>query len=87
MMDGGMMGGMMSAMGIWAFLAILTLLAVLIVAVLGSVWLLRKLREDDGSPMASDVEQSAYEVLRRRYASGEIDQNEYERRLAVLDQR
>jgi uncharacterized membrane protein len=84
MMEGGMMG----AMGIWAFLAILTLLAVLVVAVLGSVWLLRKLREDDdGSPMAPDVEQSAYEVLRRRYASGEIDENEYERRLAVLDRR
>lgn len=87
MMDGGMMGGMWGAMGIWAFLAILTLLAILVAAVLGSVWLVRKLREDDGSPMASDVEQSAYEVLRRRYASGEIDENEYERRLAVLNRR
>jgi putative membrane protein len=87
MMDGGMMGGMTAAWGIWAFLVILTLLAILVVAVLGSVWLVRKLREDDHGPMASDLGESAYEVLRRRYATGEIDDEEYERRLAVLHRR
>jgi uncharacterized membrane protein len=53
---------------------------------LASIWLARKLTEDERSPMTSDVEDSAYEVLRRRYASGEIDA-EYERRLAVLNRR
>jgi uncharacterized membrane protein len=87
MMDGGMMGGMTAAWGIWAFLVILTLVAVLVVAVLASVWLVRKLREDEHSPMASGIGESAYEALRRRYATGEIDDEEYERRLAVLNRR
>jgi len=84
MMDGGMMGGgMMAAMGIWAFLLIVTLLAVLVVAVLGSVWLVRRLRQDDEAT-AGD---GAYEVLRRRYAAGEIDDDEYRHRLTALTQR
>jgi putative membrane protein len=78
-------GGMTVVWGIWAFLVILTLLAVLVVAVLTSVWLVRKLREDEYGPVASDVGESAYEALRRRYAAGEIDEEEYERRLAVLN--
>jgi putative membrane protein len=87
MMDGGMMGGMMGVMGIWAFLAILTLLAVLVVAVLASIWLFRRLREDGNSAMSLGSGETAYEVLQRRYAAGEIDDNEYERRLAVLNRR
>jgi putative membrane protein len=87
MMGGGMMGGgMMGAMGIWAILVILVLLAVLVVAVLASIWLIRKLTEDAHSPIASGDE-SAYETLRHRYAAGEIDDNEYEYRLATLDRR
>jgi putative membrane protein len=86
MMDGGMMGGgMMGAMGIWAFLAILTLLAVLVVAVLASIWLVRQLREDGSSTMASGGGDTAHDTLRRRYASGEINDDEYERRLAALN--
>lgn len=85
MMDGGMMGGMTAAWGVWAVLVILTLLAVLVVAVLASVWIFRKLREDADGPMTSDADESAYEALRRRYATGEIDDDEYRHRLAVLD--
>jgi putative membrane protein len=84
MMDGGMMGGMTAAWGIWAILVILTLVAVLVVAVLASVWLVRKLREGEHGPIPSGASESAYEALRRRYANGEIDDEEYERRLAVL---
>jgi uncharacterized membrane protein len=86
MMGGGMMGGGMAAMGIWAVLSILALLAVLVLAVLASVWLIRKLTEDERSPVAS-VEESAYETLRHRYAAGEIDDDEYEHRLATLNRR
>jgi putative membrane protein len=85
MMDGGMMGGMTAAWVIWAILVILTLLAVLVVAVLASVWLVRKLREGEPGPVATGIGESAYEALRRRYATGEIDDEEYERRLAVLN--
>lgn len=82
MMDGGMMG----AMGIWAVLAILVLLAVLVVAVLASIWLVRKLNEDDRGAMDSGDE-SAYEALRLRYATGDINDEEYEHRLGTLNRR
>lgn len=79
-------GGMMAAMGIWAILVIFTLLAVLVAAVLASVWLVRKLREDGTGSVASQGE-GADEALRRRYAAGEIDDDEYERRLTALSRR
>lgn len=84
MLDGGMMGGMTATWGIWAFLLILTLVAILVVAVLASVWLVRKQREDRFSALAS-VDEKAHEALRRRHATGEIDDEEYERRLAMLN--
>ncbi len=88
MMDGGMMGGgMMAAMGIWALLLIVTLLAVLVVSVLGSVWLVRRLRQDVGGSPVSRNGDSAHDTLRRRYAAGEIDDEEYERRLSALSRR
>jgi putative membrane protein len=84
MMDGGIMGGgMMAVMGIWAFLLIAALLAVLAAVVLGSVWLSRGLRQDDEATAQCD---GAYEVLRRRYAAGEIDDDEYRHRLTGLSQ-
>jgi putative membrane protein len=77
-------GGMTAAMGIWAFLVITTVLAVLILAVLGSIWLLRRLRKDASGTAPSWDNDSAHEVLRRRYAAGEIDDDEYERRRSAL---
>lgn len=85
MMDGGMMGGgMMAAMGIWVLLVVITLLAVLVFSVLGSVWLVRRLRQDVGGTPVSWNSDSAHDMLRRRYAAGEIDDDEYERRLSAL---
>lgn len=77
-------GGMMAAMGIWAFLLIVTLLAVLVLSVLGSVWLVRRLRQDVGGSPVSRSGDSAHDTLRRRHAAGEIDDDEYKRRLAAL---
>lgn len=76
-----MMDGMMAGMGLWALLAVVTVLAML--AVLGSVWLVRQLRHPErGSPPTGDT---ARDLLRRRYAAGELDDDEYERRLSALN--
>jgi putative membrane protein len=79
-MDHG--GGMMAMMGGWMLLWALVGLAVLVLAVLGATWLARRLspdrREDSlSSPGRPDEAPSAQELLRRRYAAGEIHREEY----------
>lgn len=87
------MNGMMAGMGLWTLLLIVTVVAVLVAAVLAGVWLVRGLRGDrsaanraaGGAELAETApDNGAREVLRRRYAAGEIDEEEYERRLAGL---
>jgi len=78
-----MMDGMMMGMGIWALLMIVTLFAILVLAVLGGVWLFRNLSQ--GAPHRDG--KAAQELLRHRYAAGEIDDEEYARRLAALGRR
>jgi len=78
------MDAMMWGMGLWGLLLIIVLLAVLVFVVLGSVWLLRHLRQSDSGTLDQGSIDSAREVLRRRYAGGEIDDEEYERRLTAL---
>lgn len=82
-----MMDGMMGGMGLWGLLALLTLVAVLVLAVLGSVWFSRQLQSrrtesvpDDGGGHGD----AALDRLRERFAAGEIDEDEFERRLAAL---
>lgn len=75
MMDGGMMAGM----GLWMALVAATLVAILVFVVLGSVWLVRRLRGRNTA-----TRETPQELLRRRYAAGEIDDAEFERRLAAL---
>lgn len=82
-----MMDGMMAGMGIWMFLVFATVVALLVLAVLGSVRLYRQLRgrQSDGAAVAGrDGEDSARRRLRERFAAGEIDEQEYERRLSAL---
>lgn len=74
-------GGMMAAMGIWAVVLIATVLAVLVAAVLASIWLVRRLRHD--RTMLRDGADAA-DILQRRYAAGEIDDDEYQRRRSTL---
>lgn len=73
--------GMGVWMGLWGLLAVLVLIAVLVFAALGSVWLIRRLRGDGKPVVGTDA---ARETLRHRYATGEIDEEEYERRLSAL---
>ncbi len=75
-------GGMMAMMGGWMLLWALVGLAVLVLAVLGAIWLARRLapgrrEEAHGSPGRPDEAPSAQELLRRRYAAGEIHREEY----------
>lgn len=66
--------------GWWAMgLGMLAWVVLLAITVALIVWLVNRnaLRRQPGSD-------SAEEVLRRRYASGEIEAEEYERRLSVL---
>ncbi len=80
MMNGGMdgMGGMMLAwMILWGAVAV----ALIGFAVVGIVTMVRRGGSDrDRMPAA----ESSDEVLRRRYAAGDIDQEEFETRRAGL---
>ena len=69
MMDGGMMMGMM---GGWMLLWALVGLALLVVAVFAAIWLVKH-----RSPAGPGVDPGPDEVLRRRYAAGEIDREDY----------
>lgn len=75
-MGGLEMGGMMAWMVIWGLVGI----ALLVLAVVGVVRLLR----GPGVDRRGAERESPEEVLRRRYASGELDEDEYLRRLSGL---
>jgi putative membrane protein len=76
---GGMMGG---GMGAWAVLVWLLVVALIVLAVVGIVVLVRS---SERRPEATTRQrESPQDVLRRRYAAGEIDEEEFERRLAAL---
>ena len=70
--DGGMMDMMGGMMAGWMVLWALVGLALLVLAVLAAIWLARRL-----TPGRTDEGSGAEEVLRRRYAAGEIDREEY----------
>jgi putative membrane protein len=72
-MGGGMIAMMIAA---WVFH-----LALLVLAVLCIVWLARNLRRPAVDPQTID---NAEEVARRRYAAGEISDDEYHQRVAGL---
>jgi putative membrane protein len=75
-MGGGMgMGAMMLMMVLWALVG----LAVLALAVVGIVWLVRRT-----APADAHRPESPEEILKRRYAAGEIDEDEFQRRRTGL---
>jgi putative membrane protein len=70
-----------SGAGWWAMgLGMLAWILVLAIAVGLVVWLINR----GGAGQRSDRGNAAEDVLRLRFASGEIDADEYERRLSVL---
>lgn len=78
-----MMDGMMAGMGLWGLLVLLTVVALLVLAVLGSVWFYRQLQGRRTDPATEDND-AASNRLRERFAAGEIDEEEFERRLSAL---
>jgi putative membrane protein len=81
-----MMGGCgwgMAGMGLGGAFGLLVVVAMLALAVLGGVWLGRRGSGPgaDPRPVSGDP---ARDKLRQRYAEGEIDEEEFERRLAAL---
>ncbi len=77
-MGGGMMGGMALWMLLWALVG----LAVLVLAVVAIIWLVR--RTDTPRPAPTTDRETPEELLGRRYAAGEIDEDEYLRRRSGL---
>ncbi|MDQ2883455.1 MAG: SHOCT domain-containing protein [Actinomycetota bacterium] len=72
---------MVTGMGLGGHLLVLTLVAVLVVTVVGSVWSVLRLRAGDAD---TESVRGALHRLRQRYAASEIDDEEYQRRLAAL---
>ena len=82
-MDGMMRDGMTGGMGLWMALFLVTVVALLVLAALGTVSVYRRWRTRQGGGDAVDGD-TARNRLRERYAAGEIDDEEYERRLSTL---
>lgn len=75
----GDMSGMGMMMGVGMLVGSLVLLALLGLAIVGAVSLAR--RGDYESPSRRET---AEELLRRRYAAGELDEEEFQRRWSRL---
>jgi putative membrane protein len=82
MMDGGMMDMMSGMMGAWMVLWALIGLALLALVVVATVWLAKRISPGQ-SPSSAGVD----EILRRRYAAGEINQEDYLRMRDELSRR
>ena len=77
-MEGVGMGGMMVWMLLWGLLG----LALLIAIILGTVWAIRRWSGPEGQGRVESPE----ELLRRRFAAGEMDEDEYLSRRAHLSE-
>ena len=76
-MDGMGMGGMMMWMVLWGLVG----LALIGLSIAGVVWVIRR---GDGDRQRGRSVESAEGILKRRYAAGEIDEDEFLRRRAGL---
>ena len=76
-----MPGGMMEAMGSWGmgygFFGWLIMLLFWVAIIAGVVLLVRWLI-DQGKPKGRPTEESALDILKKRYARGEIDREQFE---------
>lgn len=73
-------GGMMSGMLIWGIVAVIFLVASVATVAL----LVTLLAKRNASPPEHSAEPTPTDILRRRFAAGEIDEDEFRRRLAAV---
>ena len=80
------MDGMMTGLGGWGLVISLTVVFLLVLAVLGGVSLYPRLRGPRADRIARTGGEGdpALRRLRRRFADGEIDEQEFETRLSAL---
>jgi putative membrane protein len=81
-----MMGGCgwsMAGAGLGGLFGLLVVAALLALAVLAGTWLARRGSVKGTEPRAGSGD-AARDKLRQRYAEGEIDEEEFERRLTAL---
>ena len=71
MMNNGMMGG---GMGFWMVFNMIFWLLIIIGIIFLIFWAVNKFRESEQKP----EEESALEILKKRYARGEINKEEFE---------
>ncbi|TAM68683.1 MAG: SHOCT domain-containing protein [Microbacteriaceae bacterium] len=85
-MMGNFGSGMTGGMIVWSILALILLVAVIVAIVFLIVHLARRTPGSYGALPAGPVggEPSPVDILRRRFASGEIDDEEFKRRLAAV---
>ncbi|AEW95103.1 MULTISPECIES: SHOCT domain-containing protein [Streptomycetaceae] len=79
------MGWMMTGMGIWTLLGGLLLVALLGLAVVAVAAVLRSRAPGGLPPGGRRGPEEAREILRRRYAAGEIDEDEFWRRMSGIN--
>jgi putative membrane protein len=77
----GGMGSMMAGGYLWAVLVLLLLAVAATGAVIAVVLTLRHTTQ---TPSPNHGHAAAMEILRRRYATGEINEDEYQRRSATI---
>lgn len=87
---GGMMDGMFGS-GLGMIIMVIVMLAVLGLAIAGAVWVVREVggrsrRAIEPPATGAPAVDGPREILQRRYAAGEIDEDEYFRRLSGLEQ-
>ena len=70
-MDMDMNGAMVAAMGIWFLLLALLVLALVTLAVVASVWLIKNIKSG-----GAEIRSRHEDHLQRRCAAGEIDREE-----------
>lgn len=73
MMADGMMHGMYGGMGWWWFVNVLFGILIIVGIVLLTIWLIQRYGKQ-----GEKTGESAFDILKKRYASGEITKAEYE---------
>lgn len=80
MEEHGMMGSwMMTGFGGWWIMGIFWLVVIGLIA-----WLVVYLARNSGATSSTNMDIKAIDILKNRYARGEIDKNEYEEKLKGL---